>query len=116
MGRDATELGDRIPGVWVTPDKKLVVSSAIDGKVANQKEHEGLKDGEWNKVEISQRLKDGKVVMILMQNDYGFAFSICLKCLSMERRIGQTQILHQTCMAMSRFLLETPGILQWMGK
>ena len=64
VGGDNAELGDIIPGVWIKVDKKLVISSAISGNANNHKDHDGLKLNEWNKVEISQRLRDGKVVII----------------------------------------------------
>jgi len=53
--------GHRIPGVWVTAEKKLFISSSVSGN-ANKEDTvpKELEAGKWIKVHISQKLVDGK--------------------------------------------------------
>ena len=67
VGGDTSEYGDRIPAVWVTNEKKLVVASAISGDKNKWFEISGLKTEYWNNVTITQRVNtDGKVRLVFL--------------------------------------------------
>ena len=71
IGRDVTEVGDRIPGVWIKSNKKLSIGSAISGNKNGAKDDlDGVTDNTWHKIEISQKLKDGKVRMGCLVTKY----------------------------------------------
>ena len=53
-------MGDRIPAVWVMPSKEIHITSAISGN-RNSWENYPIETGKWNKIEINQKLVDGKV-------------------------------------------------------
>ena len=60
-------MGDRIPGLWVTPGKELSVTSAISGNL-NNFENYAVESGKWIKIEINQKLVDGKVRILSSDN------------------------------------------------
>ena len=60
-GDNYGKMGDRIPALWVTKENLLYVAHAISGNHNNLKLLPGLKEKLWNKVEISQKLVNGKV-------------------------------------------------------
>ena len=64
LGRNDYEMGDRIPAIFLSPDKKLVVTSAISGNKNAFSMISGLEEKKWSKVEVTQRLKDGKVLLL----------------------------------------------------
>ena len=61
--------GDRNPGVWIQSGKKLHLTSSIDGNV-NSGGSYPIEENKWITVEVSQTLKDGKV--ILMESDKNY--------------------------------------------
>ena len=64
LGRDCSELGDRIPAIWVTPRNILVVASDIYG---DQKANDSIiemEEKKWTRVEVKQTSNKGKVRMI----------------------------------------------------
>ena len=60
-GTDVGVYGSRSPAMWVTPNKKFHVSSAISGNKNNWANIPGAKLHEWLSIEISQTLRDKKV-------------------------------------------------------
>jgi len=68
-GQNAAMMGDRLPGVWVTPAKELHITSAISNNLNNWKNHGDLKDKDWNKVCISQKLVEQKYMFEVEIND-----------------------------------------------
>ena len=62
MGHDIGRMGDRIPAIWVTNNKELVVVSAISGNMNYYHRFiPGMVEKKWMKVEISQKPFLGKV-------------------------------------------------------
>ena len=61
MGHDIGRMGDRIPAIWVTNNKELVVVSAISGYWDYYKMIPGMVEKKWMKLEISQKPINGKV-------------------------------------------------------
>jgi len=59
IGGNIAAMGDRIPAVWVTSAKELHVASAISGS-SNSHENYPVEIGKWIKVEINQKLVNGK--------------------------------------------------------
>ena len=68
---DGPELGNRIPGVWIRPSKELHESFSISGNWNSVANH-AVESGKWNKVEINQKLVDGKVVILISFDTYSF--------------------------------------------
>ena len=68
---DGPELGNRIPGLWIKPNKELHESFSISGNWNNVANH-AVESGKWNKVEINQKLVDGKVVILISFDTYLF--------------------------------------------
>merc|ERR1739844_639466 len=60
-------MGNRIPAVWVMPSKQIHVTSAISGN-ANSLENYAIETGKWNKIEINQKLVDGKYMFEVLLN------------------------------------------------
>ena len=62
-GGDNNQMGHRIPGVWVTPAKKLCVASGINGnKNENKFVKENVEENKWYNIVITQKLVEGKVI------------------------------------------------------
>ena len=67
LGEDIKNYGDRNPGVWTSPQKKLSIISSISGDPSHNGVPEGFEPeggltlGNWTNVDISQTLVDGKV-------------------------------------------------------
>ena len=62
-GEDDSNVGSRIPGVWLTKDKTLLISSTLNGNynyVVNT--DDPLPEGQWTTVEILQVLHKGWVI------------------------------------------------------
>ena len=82
---DGQKIGNRIPGLWIKPNKELHESFSISGNWNNVANH-AVESGKWNKVEISQKLVDGKVVILISFDTYlSITYSICLKYFSMVK-------------------------------
>ena len=57
IGGNRGQVGDRSPAIWLHKTRGVLVSSAIDGKVAYSKTVKPLPAaGEWTKIEVSQVL------------------------------------------------------------
>ena len=57
IGGNRGQVGDRSPAIWLHKSRGVLVSSAIDGKVAYSKTVKPLPAaGEWTKIEVSQVL------------------------------------------------------------
>ena len=57
IGGNRGQVGDRSPAIWLHKTRGVLVSSAIDGKVAYSKTIKPLPAaGEWTKIEVSQVL------------------------------------------------------------
>ena len=61
-GDNIAAMGDRIPAVWVTGAKELHVATALSGS-SNSPENYPIEIGKWIKVEINQKLVNGKVLI-----------------------------------------------------
>ena len=61
-GENYADMGSRNPVVWVRKSKQLSVSSSISGMKSLNKRIPGLKEKKWQKIEITQKPVDGKVV------------------------------------------------------
>merc|ERR1719430_1167536 len=59
IGGNSENMGDRIPGLWITPGKELHVASAISGN-SNNFDNFVIETGKWMKLEINQKVVDGK--------------------------------------------------------
>ena len=68
---DGQKLGNRIPGLWIKPTKELHESFSINGDWNSVANH-AVESGKWNKVEINQKLVDGKVVILISVDTYSF--------------------------------------------
>ena len=55
--------GDRTPGIWLYDGKILSVSAAINGNKNEHKELSTVVPGKWYSIEISQKMKGGKVLI-----------------------------------------------------
>ena len=55
-------MGSRNPGVWVMNSKQLTIASSISGNKNLHKNIPGLEKNKWYKIEITQKLVDGKVL------------------------------------------------------
>ena len=55
--------GQRIPGVWLSEDKKLHIMSSVNGDDFYKYNHDAtpLKEGQWYRLEIQQVVLSGKV-------------------------------------------------------
>ena len=61
IGGNRGQVGDRSPAIWLHKSRGVLVSSAIDGKVAYSKTVKPLPAaGEWTKIEVSQVLVGAK--------------------------------------------------------
>merc|ERR1719209_1380019 len=67
LGADNTNMGDRIPALWIKPDKEIHEGAAISGKVNSVGNH-AIESGKWNKIEINQKLVDGKYMYEVLLN------------------------------------------------
>ena len=63
-GGNLDEMGNRNPAVFVynTSPVQLHITSAVSGNKNMAKNFPGLVENKWQKIEISQKLVDGKVV------------------------------------------------------
>ena len=61
LGGDASQYGDRTPAVWIGNTKTMHIASAISGNLNAYWNFPGIQEQKWTKVEISQKLVDGKV-------------------------------------------------------
>ena len=61
IGGNMDVMGSRNPGVWVKNTKELFVGSAISGNL-NAYKMFPVEENKWHKVDINQKLVDGKVV------------------------------------------------------
>ena len=61
LGRGGREIGDRIPAIWITPDRQLLVASAINGKENVSYAITDMEEKKWTTVQVSQQLKKEKV-------------------------------------------------------
>merc|ERR1719209_2406814 len=67
LGADNTKMGDRIPALWIKPDKEIHEGAAISGKVNSVGNH-AIESGKWNKIEFNQKLVDGKYMYEVLLN------------------------------------------------
>ena len=63
LGANADKYGDRTPAVWIKNNKAVTIASAISGNKNSNDEICCVKEGKWIKIEISQTLKKGKVLI-----------------------------------------------------
>ena len=66
IGGNKENNGDRIPACWIAPDKKLSITSSLDGNFnGGWYTHEPLLElNKWTRIEVTQTLLDGKVSRI----------------------------------------------------
>ena len=70
IGGNRGQVGDRSPAIWLHKTRGVLVSSAIDGKVAYSKTVKPLPAaGEWTKIEVSQVLVGAKHVFSITIGD-----------------------------------------------
>ena len=70
IGGNRGQVGDRSPAIWLHKTRGVLVSSAIDGKVAYSKTVKPLPAaGEWTKIEVSQVLVGAKHVYSITIGD-----------------------------------------------
>ena len=70
IGGNKGQVGDRSPAIWLHKTRGVLVSSAIDGKVAYSKTVKPLPAaGEWTKIEVSQVLVGAKHVFSITIGD-----------------------------------------------
>merc|ERR1719430_1462362 len=67
LGENMAKMGDRIPAVWIMPSKEIHVVSAVSGKISG-KEKYPVESGKWVKMEINQKLVDGKYMFEVLIN------------------------------------------------
>merc|ERR1719209_830332 len=67
LGADNTNMGDRIPALWIKPDKEIHEGAAISGNKNSVGNH-AIESGKWNKIEINQKLVDGKYMYEVLLN------------------------------------------------
>merc|ERR1719315_890070 len=67
LGADGKVMGDRNPGVWVKPSKEIHITSSISGN-RNSWENYPIETGNWNKIEINQKLVDEKYMFEVLLN------------------------------------------------
>ena len=118
MGHDIGRMGDRIPAIWVTNNKELVVVSAISGNMNYYHRFiPGMVENKWMKVEISQKPFLGKVGCFRGFLHLTFLFpSGILKYFSMARGPGRLLTQLQQSMRIYRFILVIHGGQQLMDK
>ena len=61
VGPNAGSLGSRIPGIWATKYRKLMVVHSINGNWKFGSEVSGMNGSFWHSVSVSQELRNGKV-------------------------------------------------------
>ena len=54
-------MGDRVPAVWINPNKEFLIDFALNGKGNSGYAGTTATSGEWIYLEISQTLFDNKV-------------------------------------------------------
>ena len=55
------KVGDRIPAIWIHKTRGVMISSALNGRVAYTKTFKGLPPaGEWTKIDVSQTMDGSK--------------------------------------------------------
>ena len=70
IGGNRGQVGDRSPAIWLHKSRGVLVSSAIDGKVAYSKTVKPLPAaGDWTKIEVSQVLVGAKHVYSITIGD-----------------------------------------------
>ena len=70
IGGNRGQVGDRSPAIWLHKTRGVLVSSAIDGKMAYSKTVKPLPAaGEWTKIEVSQVLVGAKHVFSITIGD-----------------------------------------------
>ena len=70
IGGNRGQVGDRSPAIWLHKTRGVLVSSAIDGKVAYSKTVKPRPAaGEWTKIEVSQVLVGAKHVFSITIGD-----------------------------------------------
>ena len=70
VGGNRGQVGDRSPAIWLHKTRGVLVSSAIDGKVAYSKTVKPLPAaGEWTRIEVSQVLVGAKHVFSITIGD-----------------------------------------------
>ena len=70
IGGNRGQVGDRSPAIWLHKTRGVLVSSAIDGKVAYSKTVKPLPAaGEWTRIEVSQVLVGAKHVFSITIGD-----------------------------------------------
>ena len=70
IGGNRGQVGDRSPAIWLHKTRGVLVSSAIDGKVAYSKTVKPLPAaGEWTRIEVSQVLVGAKHVFSVTIGD-----------------------------------------------
>ena len=69
-GANFAGMGSRNPAVWVMNSKHLTIASSISGNKNLHKNIPGLEKNKWYKIEITQKLVDGKV----LNKDFEFKF------------------------------------------
>ena len=70
IGGNRDQVGDRSPAIWLHKTRGVLVSSAIDGKVAYSKTVKPLPAaGEWTRIEVSQVLVGAKHVLSITIGD-----------------------------------------------
>eukprot|EP00091_Calanus_sinicus_P006155 TRINITY_DN1675_c0_g1_i25.p1 TRINITY_DN1675_c0_g1~~TRINITY_DN1675_c0_g1_i25.p1 ORF type:complete len:198 (-),score=31.25 TRINITY_DN1675_c0_g1_i25:58-651(-) len=69
-GADCCNVGDRVPAVWITKDKKFHIAATVNG-IGNyyQDVPTVLEENKWILVEISQTLVDGKYIYEILVNE-----------------------------------------------
>ena len=66
IGGKGSKVGDRIPAIWFHKTRGILVSSALNGKVAFNNFFTSLPPtGTWTKIEVSQRLVSSQYMYII---------------------------------------------------
>merc|ERR1719222_102057 len=67
LGENMVKMGDRIPAMWIRPTKEIHVASAVSGQHSSAASYP-VESGKWVKVEINQKLVDGKYMFEVLIN------------------------------------------------